>query len=710
VATGSLENTLLRALIIGAGPASVDMHLPILARLRDRGELALAIVCDIQQERAAAALKRFRFLEAAGDAQAALERPEIDVVYIFGSAQMHYQYGLAALRNGKHLFVEKPVAPSYTHAVEMAVAARGRGVIAAGGHNRRFYRSLAAVRARAGKAGWRFAEAVFHKAEHAKPPRFGARTWLGANGIHALDALMYMMGGLPDDIASIAEGNAANEPRSFSAIMRWRNGAQGAFLSNNDAGARREEYVFHAAAETCTVTDAGVTVHRDEGKSQILRASPDHSLFRESLAAEHDAFLVAIRGGDPPPHSLAAIAPSLFLGELIETGYRGPVTLPEASRSQPTERAAMPRAGGQRSILLVQPDELQSALGRLLPQYRLVTLEDMARSDKSRPDVTAAILGRGSTALARDILARLPQLRVVGVVGLSLTRFAPETLLERGIELVNASEAYAESVAELALGLAILSRRRAFLSHEVMRRGGWGTDLRQTGLDGMLRRAGRRAGPAINAMGMESIVRRARKMAGPSIEGPATRVTGSHELQGATVALIGWGASARAFSRRLVFANARVVVYSEHATAAEILQAGTSPVSLDEALAADIVSLHRGLTKATRHGLGAPELARLRPGAVLINVARGALIEPRALVARLMQGDIFACLDSYEEEPVPASDPLRRLPNVFLTSHIAGGSADMYAAAAEEVVRKVAMHLAGDGTASISPERLRTKT
>jgi phosphoglycerate dehydrogenase-like enzyme len=125
-------------------------------------------------------------------------------------------------------------------------------------------------------------------------------------------------------------------------------------------------------------------------------------------------------------------------------------------------------------------------------------------------------------------------------------------------------------------------------------------------------------------------------------------------------------------------------------------------------LAADIVSLHRGLTESTRHSLGAAELAKLRPGTVLINIARGALFEPNALLARLKRGDIFACLDTYEDEPLIASHPLRKLPNVFLTAHIAGGSPDNYAAAAAEVVRKVASCLGGDLTQSISAERLRT--
>jgi phosphoglycerate dehydrogenase-like enzyme len=123
-----------------------------------------------------------------------------------------------------------------------------------------------------------------------------------------------------------------------------------------------------------------------------------------------------------------------------------------------------------------------------------------------------------------------------------------------------------------------------------------------------------------------------------------------------------------------------------------------------------VVSLHRGLTRDTQHFLGAAELARLRPGAVLINVARGALIEPAALLARLKKGDIFACLDCFPEEPLAAANPWRHLPNVFLTSHIAGGSVDMHAAAAAEVVEKVAAFLAGDAPQVITAARLGTMT
>ncbi len=690
----------IRVLVIGAGPAPNAIHLPVLARLRDRGEIVLALVCDIQRERAASARRKYRFLEDSGDGVAALGRTDIDAVYLFAGAQLHYEYGMLALRSGKHLFVEKPVAPTHAQARELAEVASAQGLIAAGGLNRRFAKSLAAVRARAGEAGWRFAEAVFHKPEFRNPPPFGAGTWLGANGIHALDALLVMMGGLPEQLTAQAGETGSGQASVFSAVMRWRNGAQGVFLCNNNAGSRREEYIFHAPDETCSVTGTGLKIER-RGHATTTLALP---LQGDGYMAEHVSFFDAIRCGVEPPHSLAAIAPSLFLAELIENGFSGAVQLPP--KKLPS--APQPRAAVGKSILVVQASELQTLLASLLPQYRFVSLDDVSESAAERPDIVAAILGRNSSALPADILDRLPSLAVVGIVALSLARHEPESLMARGIRLLNGSTAYAESVAEFALGLAILGRRRAFLSHDVIRAGGWGTVPRSPGFKGMLKRAARGLRPAIKATGLEAFFLSLWKAASSIVDEPGQGTVRPRDLQGSTVGLVGWGANARAFAERLDRVQAHVLVYSEHAAEDDIRRSGAVPASLAEVLAADIVSLHRGLTNSTRHCLGAPELARLRPGAVLINIARGALIEPNALLARLKRGDIFACLDTYEEEPLIAPHPLRDLPNVFLTSHIAGGSPDNYAAAAIEVVRKVAAHLAGDLTQSISAERLRT--
>ena len=322
----------------------------------------------------------------------------------------------------------------------------------------------------------------------------------------------------------------------------------------------------------------------------------------------------------------------------------------------------------------------------------------------------AALIGAGPSTISAEILDRLPNLRAAGLVGLSFARHEPEPLLERGVTLINASEAYAESVAEFAFGLAILARRRAFVSDQVMRRGGWGTSAHPQGWRGLAFGAARAFRPMLKGAGLEPVLLKVWRSARPLHRIEAPPAGHARELRGATVGLIGWGANARAFARRLLAAGAKVFVHSEHASPEDIAAAGLSPAPLGEALAADIVSLHRGLTPATRHFLGAEELARLRPGSVLINVARADLIDPDALITRLRKGDVFACLDVFEVEPTPARHPLRRMANVFLTSHIAGGSADMQAAAVREVLDKIERCLGGGSAPAVTRERLRTMT
>ncbi len=689
----------LRVLVIGAGPTTNLLHLPVLAALRDRGAVRLSLICDLQPERAEAARRTFGFSEACGDADAALARSDIDAVYVFGDARLHHQVGLRALECGKHLFIEKPITPSYALAHELAVTAHAQGLIAVGGHNRRFCTRLQKARAGAGRSSWRFAEAAFHKPELGRPPPFGARTWLTANGIHALDALVFMMGGLPEEVFSVARSVGAAPPSCFSAVMRWPNGAQGVFVCDNNASVRHEAYRFHGLGETITIDDPAAA-RPPNGTAKNFEAGDD------GFFAEHLAFIEAIRTGRQPLHALALLAPSLFLAELIENGFSGHVQLPKA---KPLPPPAIRRTTGG-AVLVCGAAALQPALGKGLGGHSVLSLVDVMASSPSRSDVRAAILGQGSGPLPEAALDKLPNLAVVGVMGLSLARFEPQVLLARGIALVNASDAYADSVAEFALGLAILGRRRAFQSHVLMREGGWGVAPQPRNLGHLIRRMAAPLRPQVKALGLEGAFIDAWSKARPILDGAVVSPMIAADLKGARVGLIGWGANARAFTDRLVQAGVQVLVYSERATKDDIASARAIPAALAEVLVSDIVSLHRGLTPQTLHSFGASELARLRPGAVLINVARGALIEPNALLRRLQRRDIFACLDTFDDEPLNAKHPLRRLPNVFLTSHIAGGSPQMHAAAAEEVVAKVVRYLEGDSAGAIAADRLRTMT
>jgi phosphoglycerate dehydrogenase-like enzyme len=409
-----------------------------------------------------------------------------------------------------------------------------------------------------------------------------------------------------------------------------------------------------------------------------------------------------MRTGVPPRHAITALAPSLFLAELIEAGHQGAVRIP-ASEIMPVKTSRL------HTVLVANADRLRSALGEIPANWSLVSLEDVKRSSERRPEIDAAILAQGSGPLDDETFDKLPNVQIVGVVSLSLKRYGADRLLDRGISVVNATHAYADSVAEFALGLAILGRRRAVASNEAMRLGGWGLAPPHFGISGTILRIARHMRPIVADLGIEQRLRdvwnansKLASLSSPSM--PA------RDLGGALVGLIGWGSNASAFARRLIASGASVIVHSEHASDEEIRAAGAKPAPLASVLAADVVSLHRGLTPATRHCLGAAELERLRPGAVLINVARGGLIDTDALVVRLKRGGIVACLDTFEEEPLPRRHPLRRMRNVFLTSHIAGGSPDMHVAAAREVIGKIARHLDGDAVEAVTEERLAAMT
>ena len=147
------------------------------------------------------------------------------------------------------------------------------------------------------------------------------------------------------------------------------------------------------------------------------------------------------------------------------------------------------------------------------------------------------------------------------------------------------------------------------------------------------------------------------------------------ELEGTTVGLVGAGATGSRVARILIGFGARVLVFDPYAAPGS-LPHGVTRVSLEELLAsAQVVSLHARVTPENREMIGAAQLAAMPPGAVLINCARGALVDHAALAEALRGGHLFAAgLDVFDEEPLPADHPLRGAPNVVMTPHLAGAS------------------------------------
>ena len=157
----------------------------------------------------------------------------------------------------------------------------------------------------------------------------------------------------------------------------------------------------------------------------------------------------------------------------------------------------------------------------------------------------------------------------------------------------------------------------------------------------------------------------------------------SRELAGMSIGYLGMGRIAQAAAERLrafgttgIYHDPNVGLPTERASAL-----GVRAASFDELLgSADVVSLHLPLTPSTRHLIGRETIARMRPGAFLINTARGGLVDEAALVEALVTGRLAgAGLDVFETEPLPAGHPLARLPNVVLTPHISAGTRDALA-------------------------------
>lgn len=142
------------------------------------------------------------------------------------------------------------------------------------------------------------------------------------------------------------------------------------------------------------------------------------------------------------------------------------------------------------------------------------------------------------------------------------------------------------------------------------------------------------------------------------------------ELAGRTLGLVGLGHIGRAVAARAQAFGLRLLGWSYR----PIQVPGVTPVSLPQLFTeSDIVSLHVPLTDDTRQLIDTAALAQMKPTSLLINTARGGLIDEAALVRALQRGTLSgACLDVFAEEPLPAGSPLRQLDNVILTPHTAG--------------------------------------
>lgn len=283
-------------------------------------------------------------------------------------------------------------------------------------------------------------------------------------------------------------------------------------------------------------------------------------------------------------------------------------------------------------------------------------LTDFDADDAARVLGGAEILlaGWGCPQVDRAMLDRMPSLRAVVFAG-GTANAVLDTVeaTRRGIVFTNAGEGNAQAVAEYTAATIVLAGKRARFAERIYREGRTRVDREADLLD-----------------------------------------SGNY---GRTVGLVGASRIGRRVAQLLVATDLRVLIYDPYASEEEVAGLGGAKVELDELLAAsDIVSLHAPATTETDHMIGPRELAGMRDGAVLINTARGSLIDHDALRAHVRTGRIDAILDVTEPEPLAADDELWTLPNVTLTPHIAGATGNELHRLGRDVIDEVARFVAGE--------------
>ena len=269
------------------------------------------------------------------------------------------------------------------------------------------------------------------------------------------------------------------------------------------------------------------------------------------------------------------------------------------------------------------------ALELLRPQARLCgpTIPPNLASAGDLATADGAIVG---TRIFYDasVLARAPSLKIIARTGIGYDNIDVPAATAAGVCVVNTPDAPTESTAEFAIALMFAVARKVPVADRNSKMGIWKLDAEVMGFD----------------------------------------------LADKSLALVGFGRIARRVAEIARAIRMRVSALDPFVAPTTMSDAGVTPVaSLPELLQrADIVSLHAPLGSTTRRLIGAEQLALLRPGAVLINTARGPLVDEAAVLAALESGRLAgAGIDVWEHEPAPTDHPLLRHPRVVATPHMA---------------------------------------
>jgi len=180
-------------------------------------------------------------------------------------------------------------------------------------------------------------------------------------------------------------------------------------------------------------------------------------------------------------------------------------------------------------------------------------------------------------------------------------------------------------------------------------------------------------------------------------------------LAGKTMGIVGLGRLGSHMARYCQALNMKVLAWSENLTAEKATAAGAGFVSKEELFTrSDAISIHLVLSPRTCGLIGASDLARMKPGTILINTSRGPIVDEAALIEALQARRIVAALDTYDREPLPPDNPLRNVPNTILTPHLGYGVQETWREFYGQSVENALAFLNGHPVRVMNPEVLRT--
>lgn len=284
------------------------------------------------------------------------------------------------------------------------------------------------------------------------------------------------------------------------------------------------------------------------------------------------------------------------------------------------------------------------------------TLVDQAGKLAGHLQDAQALIVRNCTQVHGALLDAAPQLKVVGRLGVGLDNIDVQECERRGISVIPATGANSLAVAEYVIGTAMLLLRRSYLGTAQVAAGAW----------------------------------------------PRTAMSSGRETGGKTLGLIGFGGIGR-LTARLAQGLGMDVIAHDPALGEDdpVWKAtGVQRRDIDALLAeADVVSLHVPLVDSTRNLINAERLSLMRADAVLINTARGGIVDEAAVAAALREGRLGgAALDVFADEPLPATKMFEDVPNLVLTPHIAGVTAESNTRVSELIAERVADALQSERT------------